>query len=177
MFNRLENIIKNAEGNVLVVGLDGMLLDAFNNNNKVNLYSINSCKSSGGFSKSKKRQTNKGKTINIKKLRNYINKKSVDILICNMNEMIDYYKYFIKDSIFLNNNVIYIYSTNEIDKEFIIKRYKRYNVNIDVKDYKTGYIITIDNKKGKNNFFMDKLYFIKDSLYNFADLIGNLLVS
>ena len=44
-------------------------------------------------------------------------------------------------------------------------------------DYKNGYIIAIDNKNGKNNFLKDKLYFIKDTLYNFAEFIGNILVS
>ena len=30
-------------------------------------------------------------------------------MFCNMNEMFSYYKYFIKDSIHLNNNKLYIY--------------------------------------------------------------------
>ena len=177
MYNKLEEIIKSIKGNVLVIGLDDILLSKFDKNNKVNLYSIESNRSSSQISKSKKRKTNKGKTINIKKLRKYINEKSVDVLICNMNEMIDYYKYFIKDSIFLNNNIIYIYATNDIDQGFLIKRYKRYNVKIDITNYKTGYIITINNKLGKNNVFKDKLYFIKDTLYNLSDLISNILIN
>jgi len=178
MFNRLEEIIKKTKGNVLVIGLENKLLDIFDKNNKVNLYSIASGSNSGGlFGNPKKRATNKGKTINIKRLRKYINKKSTDYIICNMNQMMPYYKYFIKDSIYLNNNVIYIYATNEIDKEFIIKKYKRYNVKISYVDYKNGYIITIDNTKGKNNFFKDKIYFIKDTFYNIAEIIGNVLIS
>lgn len=177
MFNRLEEIIKASEGNVLAVCLDNNLIQKFDKNNKVNLYSIDSGKTSGIFGKQSKKTTNRGKTINIKRLRKYINKNSVDILICNMNEMFKYYKYFIKDSIYLNNNKIYIYATNEIDKEFIIRKYKRYNVSINETDYKNGFIITIDNTKGKNKFIKDKLYFIKDTLYNLAELIGNILVS
>lgn len=177
MFNKLEEIIKNTKGNVLVIALENKLLDVFDKNNKVNLYSISSNKNNGLFSRSNKRTTNKGKTINIKRLRKHINKKSTDYIICNMNEMINYYKYFIKDSIYLNNNIIYIYATNEIDKEFIIKKYKRYNVKISNVDYKNGFIITIDNTKGKNNFFKDKIYFIKDSFYNVAEMIGNILIS
>ena len=177
MFNKLEEIIKKIEGNVLVIGLDDVLLNKFEKNNKVNLYSIYSNKSNGIFSKSKKKQTNKGKTINIKKLRKYINKKSVNWLICNMEEIMEYYKYIIKDTIYLNNNIIYIYSSNEIDKEFIIQKYKRYNVEITFTDYKNGYIITINNKNGKNNYFKDKIYFIKDTFYNIAEVIGNILIS
>ena len=177
MFNKLEEIIKKCTGNVLVIGLDNKLLNSFNKNTLVNLFAINSNKSNGIFKKSKKKTTNQGKSINIKKLRKYINKKSVDILICNMNEMIDYYKYFIRDSIYLNNNIIYIYATNEIDKEFIIARYNRYNVKISNIGYKNGYIIKIDNTRGKNNFVKDKLYFIKDTFYNIAESIGNILIS
>ena len=177
MFKKIEDIIKKLEGNVLVISINDELINTFNKNNKVNLYSINSNKGNGIFSKSKKRTTNKGKTINIKKLRKYINKKSVDYIICNMEDVMGYYKYLIKDTIYLNNNTIYIYSSNKVDKDFLIKKYKRYNVEVDVTDYKNGFIITINNKNGKTNFFKDKLYFIKDTLYNFAEFIGNILVS
>ena len=30
---------------------------------------------------------------------------------------------------------------------------KRYNVEIKCNDYKNGYILTIDNRNGKNNYF------------------------
>lgn len=176
MFNKLEEIIKKTKGNVLIIGLDDKLIDKFDKNNKVNLYSIYSSKTSGLFSKSKNKQTNKGKSINIKKLRKYISKKSVDYLICNMETVMEYYKYIIKDTIYLNNNIIYIYSSNNIDKDFIIQKYKRYNVEINFTDYKNGYIITINNNNGKNNYFKDKLYFIKDTLYNLAEAIGNILI-
>ncbi len=178
MFKSLEEIIKKIEGNVLVLCLDDKLLDRFEKNSKVNLYAIYSNKSSGGISsKNKNKHTNKGKIINIKRLRKYINKKSVDYIICNMDETKEYYKYIIKDTINLNNNIIYIYASNDVDKNFIISKYKRYSVEISCNDYKNGYILTIDNKNGKNNYFKDKLYFIKDTFYNIAEAIGNIMVS
>ena len=94
-----------------------------------------------------------------------------------MNLMFKYYKYFIKDSIYLSNNLIYIYANNDIDKDFIIKKYKRYNVKIKVSDYKNGYILVIDNTNGKNNYLKDKIYFIRDTFYDLAELIGNVLIS
>ena len=177
MFNKLEEIIKKCEGNVLSICLDDKLMDAFNNNNKITLYSVDSNKSNGIFKNINKRKTNKGKNINIKKLKKYINKKSVDYMFCNMNEMYGYYKYFIKDSIYLNNNKLYIYADKDIDKDLIIKNYKRYNTNIEYNEYKTGYIIIINNTKSKTNFIKDSLYFIKDTFYNIAETIGNLLIS
>ena len=46
MFKKLEDIIKKIEGNVLVISVDQSLISAFNKNNKVNLYSIDSNKGS-----------------------------------------------------------------------------------------------------------------------------------
>lgn len=178
MFNKLEELIKKCEGNVLSVCLDDKLINLLNDNKKVNLYSIESNTNVSFFKKKKsKRSTNKGKNINIKKLRKYLNKNSVDYMFCNMNEMFSYYKYFIKDSIYLNRKTLYIYANNDIDKELLIKNYSRYNTKIECTDYKNGYILTIDNKNSKTNLFKDILYLIKDTLYNIAEAIGNLLIS
>ena len=177
MYNKLSEIIKKIEGNVLAIELEDQLLDKFLKNDRVNIYTINSNKNNGIFSKSKKKNTNQGKSINIKRLRKYINKKSVNYLIINIEGVLDYYKYIIKDSIYLDNNIIYIYSSNKVDKEFLIKRYKRYNVKIECTDYKNGYLLKIDNKNGKNNKFKDFLYLIYDTFYNIAEMLGNILVS
>ena len=176
MFNKLEEIIKKTKGNVLTVCLDDKLMSAFNSNNKINLYSIDSNVKQGVFKNKHKRNTNKGKSIKIKKLRKYLKKKSVDHLFCNMNEMFKYYKYFIKDSIYLNNNKLYIYADKEVDKDLIIKNYNRYKVEIECTEYKNGYIIIVDNTQSKNDYFKDKIYFIKDTLYNIAETIGNILI-
>ena len=65
MFKRLEEIIKKVKGNVLTIGLDESLLNGFNNNNMVNLYSISNENTHRGiFSrKNNKKKTNKGKEI------------------------------------------------------------------------------------------------------------------
>ena len=178
MFNKLEEILKEIEGNVLTVCLDEKLMKFAYNNDKINLYSIDSNTTNGLLGrKTSKRKTNKGKTINIKKLKKYINKKSVKHMFCNMNEMFNYYKYFIKDSIYLNNNKLYLYFDKNIDKELIIKNYKRYNIKIEEIEYKNSYLLIIDNTNSKSNLLKDIIYFIKDTLYNIAEAIGNLLIS
>ena len=178
MFNKLEEILKQIDGNVLTVCLDKKLMKFAYDNNKINLYSVESNISVGLLGRKRnKRKTNKGKTINIKKLRKYINKKSVKHMFCNMNEMFSYYKYFIKDSVYLNNNKLYLYVDKNIDKELIIKNYKRYDVKIEEIEYKNGYLLIIDNKNSKSNLLKDILFFIKDTFYNIAEAIGNLLIS
>ena len=177
MFNALENIIKKCKGNVLAMCLDDKLMMQLNRNDNIGLISIESNKSRGIVGKpSKKKKLNGSKTISIKKIKKYINKKSVDVLFCNMNEMNNYYKYFIKDSIYLCCDTIYLYFDNDIDLEFIENKYKRYNTKIVSTKYKNGYIVKIDASKAKNNWFKDRLYLIHDSLYNLVEFIGNILV-
>lgn len=186
MFKKIEELIKKTNGNVLAICLEEKLMNELEKKNNINLYSLTSNNESNIVtrlvSKKKKdkpkyKKNNKGKNINIKKLRKEINKKSADYIFCNMNEMMNYYKYFIKDSIYMCNNKIYIYFDKKIDKEFIIDRYKRYNVSIKETEYKNGYLLEIDSTKSKNNFIKDKIYFIKDTMYNIAEFIGNLLIS
>ena len=186
MFKKLEELIKKAKGNILTICLDEKLMNEFDKKENINLYSLTSNEQTdrifGAISKKKKdkpkyKKNNKGKNINIKKLRKEINKKSVDYLFCNMNEMINYYKHFIKDSIYMCNNKIYVYFDKKIDKEFIINKYNRYNVKIKETEFKNGYLLEIDSSKSKNKFLKDKIYFIKDTMYNIAEFIGNLLIS
>lgn len=180
MYNKLEEIIKKCKGNVLVFCLDNKLISYFDNNNNVNLFSISSNDSVDNriFNRSKKKKIfNNSKSIKINKLRKKISKKSIDYIICNMNEMNNYYKYFIKDSIYLNCNLIYLYFDKTLDKDFFIKRYKRYNVEVECSEYKNGYILTIYNKDKNNNIIKDFIYLIKDTFYNIAETIGNILVS
>ena len=40
MYKYLLDIIKKVEGNIIGIGLEGILLDGFNKNNKVNVYTI-----------------------------------------------------------------------------------------------------------------------------------------
>ena len=53
MFNKLEDIIKNIEGNVLSICLDDKLMNAFEKNNKINLFSIESNIGSGSIKSTK----------------------------------------------------------------------------------------------------------------------------
>lgn len=65
----------------------------------------------------------------------------------------------------------------EYDIENITKRYKRYNTEIEVKEFIDGSLIKINTSKAKNHFIKDKIYYIMDTLNNIADVIGDILVS
>lgn len=178
MYKYLIDIIKNMEGNIIGIGLDDKLLDGFNKNKRANIYTIDKATSGITAGKSKKRTTSSGKTINIKKLYKYFKKNSIDYIICNTEEVNDYLKYFIRDSIYLNNKKIYLYGNkNNIDIELLEKRYKRYKSIIEIKEFKDSILIIIDNSLSNSNWFKNKLYFISDTLYNIVEFISNVLVS
>lgn len=178
MYKYLIEIIKKIEGNVIGIGLDDKLLAGFKSNNKVNVYTIDKAITKIGFTKNKKRKTSSGKTINIKKLYKYFRKNSIDCIFCNAEEINDYLKYFIRDSIYLDKKVIYLYGEKEIiDVDLYKKRYKRYNSKIEIKEYKNNLLLIIDNSNSKTNWFKNKIYYIADTFYNFIEFISNVLTS
>ncbi len=178
MYKSLLEIIKKIEGNILCVGLDDKLLEGFSKNNLVNVYTIYQAKRGLGVSKSKKRKTSSGRTISIKKLYKYFKKSSIDCIICNIEEVNDYLKYFIKDSIYLDKKIIYLYGDKKnIDLELLQKRYQRYHSKIEIKEYKDNVLLIIHNEEAKTNWLKNKLYFIKDTCYNLVEFISNVLTS
>ena len=178
MYKYLLDILKNVQGNIIGIGLDCKLLDGFKNNNKVNVYTIDKAKGGIGISKRKKRTTSSGKTINIKKLYKYFKKSSIDYIFCNSSEVNEYLKYFIRDSVYLNKSKIYLYGTkDEIDIDLFKKRYKRYKSIIEIKEFKDSILLIIDTTNSKSNWFLNKLYYLSDTLYNLIDFISNVLVS
>lgn len=178
MYKYLLDIIKKIEGNVIGIGIEDKLLDGFKRNNKVNVYTINKSISRISFFKSKKRTTSSGKIINIKKLYKYFKKNSVDYIICNIEEVNDYLKYFIRDGIYLNKNKIYLFGNkNDMDIDLLNKRFNRYNSKIDIKEFKDNILLIIDNTNSKTNSFKNIIYFISDTLYNLIDFISNVFIS
>lgn len=178
MYKYLLEIIKKMEGNVIGIGMDQKLLSGFNKNKKVNVYTINSAPTNFGIISTKKRKTNTGKIISIKKLYKYFKKRSNDYIICNYKEVDAYLKYYIRDSVYINKKAIYLYGSKEdIDVDLLIKRYKRYNVSVDIKEFKENILLILDTSNTKFSKIKNKFYYISDTAYNFIDFISNILVS
>lgn len=168
--------IKKMNGFVLGIGnLSKNILDEFNKNPNIGVSIIsneNYSFESGTVEKKKKRKKKKGKNINLKKLKKYFKKNKPDYIVCNISDINDYLKYFIKDSLFITKNKIYIYSTEEhIDLTEIKDKYSRYNVS--VKYQKKSLII--DTKDYKKSRVKNILYFIKDTLSDIYNFIGNVI--
>lgn len=174
MFKYLLDVIKNMEGNVITIGIDDKLINGFKKNKKVNVYEINKSENVALFQKKKRKMSN-GKNINIKKLYKYFKKKSIDYIICDYEQIIKYYKYVFRDSIYLNKGKIYFYLDKNMDMDYILK-YKRYNSKIEVKEYENTKLIIIDNSSSKTNKVKNILFYISDTFNNFLDFISNILV-
>ena len=121
MKSELKKIISKLRGNVLSIGLDSNLCDELNNNTKINNLDVIDFVSKRVGMKKLLKSKNESKKINIKKLKKIYKKKGVDYIICNYDIIKKYMRYFIKDSIYMNNNALYLYGTdvkivNDIEK-------------------------------------------------------------
>lgn len=176
MNKELKKIFSKLSKSVVGIGLDDELSYTLeSNDNILELDIINIQKKKKG--KLNNKTKNKSRKINIKKLKKIYNKKSVEYVVCNYEVIKKYFRYFISDSIYMNNNKLYLYGTSMEDIKEIKKKYKRYNTLIKVTDEKKYFIIEIDNKESKNNFFKDKLYFIVDTYNYLVDIIGDFLIN
>jgi hypothetical protein len=177
MNKELINSFKEITGNVLTIGVNSQELLKNLEKKNINLYSLN--KSGCSKHNSQKNLINKdGKKINIKKLRKYFYKKSLDYIICNFQEIKNYTKYFVKDSICINSNTLIIYTTNlNLDIDYLVKQYKRYTADVLVKKEKEYVIIKVNNKNTKNKKIKEKMYYVQDSFHNFSNFVSDILVS
>ncbi len=168
--------VKKLEGNLLGLGINNdKIKDAIKTNNKIlNCYLLEETPSV--FKKNKIQLINKQKKINIKKITKTFKKKRIDNTICNFKTISPFLKTFIRDSIYMNKNNIYIYGTDE-DYDLIIKRYKRYTKDIEVKKEKNSFLLIINTKNTKTSKIKDIGYWWKDTLENIVDALTALLVN
>ncbi len=168
MKQEIKKIIPKLKGEVLIVGLDYEEFDELICKNK----NINYCDFLN-FTNKKKKSGKDGQVVNIRKLRKKYKSKKFNYIIVDINDIKDYLKYFIKDSIYLGKNKIYVFNNNEN----VLKMYKRYDVTIKTKKIKNDNYLDIDVSHATNKIIIDKVYFIFDTLINLLDKISDILVS
>lgn len=169
---------KKMTGNVVCVGVTNEdLLHTLSKNKKASVYTIDFTKRHGFFSR-KKTKIADGRKVNIKKLRKTFRDKSVDTLIYDFNEMYDYFKYFISDSVTIGRGKVYIYGESRfIDPKNLIKRYKRYGTKTLLEVDGDSFLIVIDVENAKTNWFKDRFYLVVDTFHNIGDMISVALIS
>lgn len=173
---KIYDISKVVSGNVLGIGVDETISEILEQNERVlNCNLLNSFSNTKNTKEEKKQRLKK---IRIKKLRKIFKKKKVDFIICNIDEIKKYLKTFIKDSIYINKDILYIYNIeDEEQKKDLIKKYKRYNVEIEELKDNNKIILKIDNKTSKTNIFKDTFYLIIDTLTQLLNMISDILLN
>jgi len=173
---KIYDITKCTSGNVLGIGVDEKISEILEQNDLVT-----NCNLLNSYSKeTNKKQTKKKKLkkIRIKKLRKVFKHKKVDFIICNTEEIKKYLKTFIKDSVYINKDMLYLYNIKDEElKQELIKKYKRYNTIVEEIKDDNEIILKIDNKNSKTNIFKDTLYLIIDTLTQLLNIISDLLLN
>ena len=173
---KIYDIAKVVSGNVLGIGVDGEISEILDKNERVT--ECNLLNSYSYRTKEEIKEKKKLKKIRVKKIRKVFKKKKVNFIICNITEIKKYLKTFVKDSIYINKEILYIYNVEDEElKKELIKKYKRYNVKIEeLKDNKKT-ILKIDNKLSKTNIFKDTFYLIIDTLIQLLNIISDILLN
>ncbi len=172
--------IKKFKGNVLCIGVnESKILNELNKNKKINLYELKRKYNRKLFSKKKKFKISNDKTVSIKKFRSIFKKKSIEYVIIDLNNIFDYFKFIVSNSIYICNKRIYIYGdTKYFDSELLSSKFKRYTDCIEtIKVDDTAYLIIVDCKNTKFSFIKEKFYLIIDTLQNIGDFISFFLAS
>lgn len=170
------NIIKKSKGTLLGIGLDDPIyLEAIEENDNIHTCYLLNTKSITGkkFNMTKR---GKNKKINVKKLKKYFKKKSIDVIICNFNTIKLFYRSFISNSVYLNNDKLYLYG-DKTNLENLKIKYQRYTNNIKLTKKDDTYILIINNENTKTNLLKDFIYKIKDFSSDTLEFITDLLIN
>jgi len=168
---------KNMNGKVVCVGVkDKELLGVLGKNKKADIFTIDRIIHKSLLFKNKKAYLPDGKKINMKKIKKAFKKKSVDYVICDLNEIYEYFKYFLSNSVIINKKTLYIYGTSRfIDPNVLASRYHRYGATTETVIDGDEFIIIVDNSTSKTNWFKDRGYLIVDTFHNMGDMISTSL--
>ena len=173
-----ENIIKEIKkmnGSLLGIGIDDAgMLDAIENSNGIDLCYILSNGGKSGNKKFKLFKKGRTKKINIKKIKKYFRKKSIDNILCDYKVVKKFYKSFVPNSIYVNKEKILIYG-NIKELEKIKEKYERYTDNIKIEKTNKSFILTIQSKNVKTNFLKTDYYKIKDTFSDGLDYLTDFL--
>ncbi|MBP3920246.1 MAG: hypothetical protein J6D28_01645 [Bacilli bacterium] len=172
---KIYEITKCLSGNVLGIGVDAKISKILKENDLVLNCNLLNSDAPGENEKSKKKYLKK---IKIKKIRKVFKKKKIDFIICNVIEIKKNLKTFIKDSVYINKKILYIYGITDTDlKTELIKKYSRYNTKIEIINDNNDIILKIDNSNAKTNKIKDITYLIIDTLINMINIISDILLN
>ena len=176
---RLLSDIKDFEGNILCISVeDKKIINAINKNNKVSAFELKREEKRKIFKSRKRVKMSNGKSVKIKKFRKLFKKKSIEYIIIDLNNVFDYYKYMASNSIYTCNTKVYIYGNSDyITAKDVIKKFKRYKVEVESVQIDDKFLVIVDVSKAKYHRIKELFYIIIDSFINLGDFISYFLTS
>lgn len=178
MKDDLINIIKKMDGNVFTLGIvDKDIINAVQNNKNIKDYLMLNINSTVNYENTQ--NCKPVKKVKISKIKKKNKKKKIDYTVCEISDCKDYFKTFINDTIYFNKKNIYYYGdTSSYELDTLIKKYRRYNVNIEVLKYPNNeFILKIDTTKAKTNRLKAFIYRMNDNFLGFIDFLSDFLTS
>ncbi len=175
MQKQLKQIIKNMDTSLLGIGIkEEALIKEIDKNKK-----IFTCDLINSYTKEDKKQK-KGKKVkktSFKKMKKQYKKNKVKYVLCNIEEISDLARVFIRFNIYVNKGVTYIYASKDYDFDKLVRRYKRYTTDYKLVQYNDYYILEINTLNTKNKKIKEFFYSIIDFLEDMIDLLGDVLVN
>lgn len=173
--NQLIKIVKKIEGNVLGFGLtNDKLLDTILDNSNILECNLLNLK---GVSDDTSKEGSKLKYISVERLRKKFKKKKTNVILADIEEINHFLSSFIKDSIYLTKDSIYLFSKEKEQIEIVAKKYKRYGVFYKVIDCSDGVILNLDISHIKSSKFKDLKWSFVDKIITIIDFITEIISS
>lgn len=164
---KLEKLFSSLEGRILCYGImEESYLICIQKNEK-----ITECFLLNSIDLKKEGKKGRSKKISPKKFLKTFGKKSIDSLVIRQDKLGGLEKRLLPIFIKIAKSKIYLYQVSNVEKTE--KRYNRYRgVWKDEGEY-----IKVNLKQRKQNWFMDKIYYIEDSCVDIIDTISDFLIS
>lgn len=161
---------------ILGINLNSTLVEGLKKNEKISNCNLLEYDGLGIF-KGRNRILKKDKQerVTLKKLIKRFGKKSHTFSIANIQTIHSHKKTFVRDSINLTQKQIFLYVEEDYDESHLVAMYRRYT-DVEVVNCKDGRILKIETDQVKTNYLLDKLYFFVDIIWDFFDLISDVLV-
>lgn len=174
---KINDIAKHLKGSIMAIGIESKkVIETLENNPDIVGCGLLDCFDTMPIDGKKQRN----KKIPLKKLRKKVGKKHLNTIICRISSIDGYWRYFIRDSIYMTKDEIIYYGKKEelsLEKEEFQKRYQRYkNVEVTFHEDDEGMMIKVKVNGAKRHIVLDKFYFIRDSLHQGVQLLGDYLV-
>lgn len=178
MKQSLLQIIENLNGNIFTLGIvDEDLINAIHNNSKIDSFLMLNINKTIEYNKSSNYQ--EVNNIKITKIKKKNKKKKINYTICEISDCKEHFRTFIDDTIYFNKNKIFYYgNVSEYNLDDLIKKYRRYMVEIELTKFADGeFILEIDTNKAKTNKIKSLYYRIIDFFIMLFDCLADFLLS